>query len=301
MKLYTASEIHTEDGNVLYDKKIIALETKQEEEAYRNELFESLTAPFGWSDEDIYYYAMPGEKIEDIEAGAAGIRLEAEFQFEKDEPIVKLDDGFAVDLGMTVYLPSDGFNEAMSQPLYAQSEKSAKNLAEGLVCGILEESELQVTDITAKAARTFQWKQPSGKKEADRTPEELEAEYIKDHNLDITEILEHLGYFQHILMGKENVKNRAEILYECEDLDVPEGIDKDLFYERIAKHVVKNCNFDVLNTKTESMNDADIDIVDSAILDSAPIVEKELRQEKAGLGTNLDKERKSTKKSNAGR
>ena len=300
MKLYTASEIHTEDGNVLYDKKIIALETKQEEEAYRNELFKSLTAPFGLSDEDIYY-AMPGEKIEDIEAGAAGIRLEEKFEFEKDEPIVKLDDGFAVDLSMTVSLPSDGFNKAMSQPLYAQSEKSAKNLAEGLVCGILEESELQVTDITAKAARTFQRKQPSGRKEADRTPEELEAEYIKDHNLDITKILEHLGYFQHILMGKENVKERAETLYGCEDLDVPEGIDKDLFYERIAEHVVKNRNLDVLNTKTGSMNDADIDVIDSAILDSAPIVEKGLRREMSALEKNPDKERKSTKKSHAGK
>lgn len=292
MKIYRVDEFHAEDDTIQYGILICALETEKEAEAYDKELWDSLLAPFGYTDDDISYYASPDEKIEDIQKGAYGIHLEGEYQFEEDEPIVKLDDGFAVDLTMTVYLPSDGYNEAMSKPLYAQSEKSAKNLAEGVVCGILEESELQVVDISAKSARTFKYKQTGERPAEEKTPEEIEAEYIRTHNLDITKLLEHLGYFQHILMGKEDVRGRAKTLYECEDLDIPKDIDAEEFYQRLAEHVTKNCDFSVLNIKTGSMSDADADVIDSAILDSAKNVENEIRIEKevANSRTEIEKQ-----------
>lgn len=299
MKIYRVDEFHAEDDTIQYGILICALETEKEVEAYDKELWDSLLAPFEYTDDDISYYASPDEKIEDIQKGAYGIHLEGEYQFEEDEPIMALEDGFAVDLDMTVYLPKDGYNEVVDKPLYAQSQKSAKTLAEEVLLDILEKNDLQA-DISAKAARTFKYDQPSGEMNK-KSPEARIAEYIKENDLDIFKVLEEMGYFQHILMGKENIKERAEILYGCEDLDVPKGIEKDLFYERIAEHVVKNRNLDVLNTKTGSMNDADIDVIDSAILDSAPIVEKGLRREMSALEIIPDKEKKSTKKSHTGR
>lgn len=299
MKIYRVDEFHAEDDTIQYGILICALETEKEVEAYDKELWDSLLAPFEYTDDDISYYASPDEKIEDIQKGAYGIHLEGEYQFEEDEPIMALEDGFAVDLDMTVYLPKGGYNEVVDKPLYAQSQKSAKTLAEEVLLDILEKNDLQA-DISAKAARTFKYDQPSGEMNK-KSPEARIAEYIKENDLDIFKVLEEMGYFQHILMGKENIKERAEMLYGCEDLDVPKGIEKDLFYERIAEHVVKNRNLDVLNTKTGSMNDADIDVIDSAILDSAPIVEKGLRREMSALEIIPDKEKKSTKKSHTGR
>ena len=290
MKLYTADEIRTEDDEIIYNKKILALETKQEEEAYRNKLFYSLTAPFDLSEEDICYCTMPGDRVEDVDKGATGLHLEREFHFEEDEPIVNLDDGFAVDLDMTLYLPSDGYCEATDQSLYAQSEKSAKTLAEGVLHSVLEESGLQV-GLSAKSARTFRYDELSNREKPTVSEEKRVAEYIKSNNLDIRWILEEMGYFQHILAGEDFVKSRLEALYECCDINIPYGIDREAFFKRVTDHVIKNNGFDAMNEKTESMEEADENLVDNAIEESAKAVQQEM------LNESREKESKNRKQS----
>ena len=125
------------------------------------------------------------------------------------------------------------------------------------------------------------------------------AEYIKSNNLDIRWILEEMGYFQHILAGEDFVKSRLEALYECCDINIPYGIDREAFFKRVTDHVIKNNGFDAMNEKTESMEEADENLVDNAIEESAKAVQQEIlnesRKEAKGKSTLTERKQKMDK------
>lgn len=90
------------------------------------------------------------------------------------------------------------------------------------------------------------------------------AKTIKDNGINIYEVLEELGYFQHILAGKEYIEARINVLLECEDISCDE--DETAFVKNLTEKVFTEGNFDDMNNKTDSMTDADTDLVDAEII-----------------------------------
>lgn len=90
---------------------------------------------------------------------------------------------------------------------------------------------------------------------------------IARNDLDIYEILERLGYFQHILSGKDTIKGRVKELVNMGCIDTES--DENKLADVVADYINDNGgDFDALNMKTESMADADTDIIDDAIIEA---------------------------------
>ena len=68
------------------------------------------------------------------------------------------------------------------------------------------------------------------------------------------------------------MERRVKALYECEDIDIPYGCDMDVYTEMVAEYVVANNSFKEMNEKTVSMENADDDLIDKAVMEAVDAV-----------------------------